>query len=509
MYQTEHQQQFDMQLTRRCFPHYSLLHAPSAQGPGLSQCTTQCCAAFAVLLSTGFLSSLSACLPAMVRLAQQQLSSAASANSWTPLSHLLSSARKLLCCWHELVGQMPAFMQVVVRTLLPLVQQLQGCGSLLMRPAAAAPCSAPTATVEAGSSSSCEHWLQCALFGVQQAASMLLLAIDQQDQLNGGGAADVLRLQNDAAVAEMQLQLLTTWAAQLHQQHTAQQQQLPPGTAAASSSSTQQQQQPAKQQHRADLLSIPAFHIDMMQLLPGGQAYLDAAAEEAADWELTVEANPAGVLTAVRGCCQTISHYLHSHLQSIAGQQQLSRNALVVSGAAVQLAVELQLLAAGAVQRQREQSRQQQQQRQQALTPGHQAMTDSFALQTLQLLGLHIKALVATSRSCLPPELLQQAGLQLLQALAAPLQQWQLSRTEDSFVHTAAEEGALPLLGEALHLLVTAACGAEPTCRQASVGEHDRCFSVVACQDFRRLCLQSYSAFSVLAVRTALCMHDL
>jgi hypothetical protein len=444
-----------------------------------------CCAPFAVLLSPGFLSSLPACLPAMVRLAQQQLSSAASANSWTPLTHLLSSARKLLCCWHELVGQMPAFMRVVVRTLLPLVQQLQGCGSLLVRPAAAAASrSAPAATVETGSSSSssCEHELHCALFSVQQAASMLLLAIDQQDQLDGGVAADVLRLQNDAAVAEMQLQLLTTWAAQLHQQHTAQQHQLPPGTAAASSSSSaQQQQQPAKQQHRADLLSIPAFHKDMMQLLPGGQAYLGAAAAEAAVWELTAEANPVGVLTAVRGCCQTISHYLHSHLQSIAGQQQLSRNALVVSGAAAQLALELQLLAAGAVQRQREQSRQQQQQRQQALTPGDQAMTDSFALQTWQLLRLQVKALVATSRSCLPPEVLQQAGLQLLQALAAPLQQWQLSRTDDSFLRTAAEEGALPLLGDALHLLVTAACGAEPTCSQAPVGEHGQCFSGV-CQ---------------------------
>jgi hypothetical protein len=38
--------------------------------------------------------------------------------------------------------------------------------------------------------------------------------------------------------------------------------------------------------------------------------------------------------------------------------------------------------------------------------------------------------LAATSCSRLPPEVLHQAGLQLLQALAAPLQQWHLSGLE-------------------------------------------------------------------------------
>jgi hypothetical protein len=224
------------------------------------------------LLSAGFLSSLSACLPAMVRLAQQQLSSsAARANSWMPLTHLLTSVQQLLCCWVEMVELAPALLPVVMRTLLALVQQLQGCGSLLMLPAAAAAAahSAPAAGVQAGSSSSsCEHRLQCALFGVQRAASMLLSIIGGQD---AGVAAEVVRLQSDPAVAEMQLQQLTAWTAELHKQHTAQQQQqqLSPGTAGASSSSTQQhkQQQPSKQQHHADLLSIPAFHQDTpMQL---------------------------------------------------------------------------------------------------------------------------------------------------------------------------------------------------------------------------------------------------
>jgi hypothetical protein len=345
-------------------------------------------------------------------------------------------------------------MQVVVRTLLPLVQQLQGCNTLIVRPAAAAR-SAPAASVQAGSSSSSsssssEHQLQRVLFGVQLAASTLLTAIDKQQQVDAGVAAEVLRLQNDPAVVEMQLQLLTAFAAQLHKHHTAQQQQqLPRGTARASSSNSssstqQQQQQPAKQQHRADLLPIPAFHQDMLQLLPGGQAYLDAAAEDAAGWGLDDEIHAVQLRTYAGSCCHFINLYLHRHLESIAGQQQLSTNAVVVSGAAVRLVLELTLLASGAVQRQREQQRQQQQQQQQVLTSEDQAITDTFALQTWNLLGMQIKALVVTSRSCLPPELLQQAGLQLLQALAAPLQQWQLSRSSDCLLHNAAATRGLP-----------------------------------------------------------------
>jgi hypothetical protein len=52
-----------------------------------------------------------------------------------------------------------------------------------------------------------------------------------------------------------------------------------------------------------------------------------------------------------------------------------------------------------------------------------------LALQSWHVLGGLIKLLVATFGSCLPPEVLQQAGLQLLQALAAP----QLVATEQRF----------------------------------------------------------------------------
>jgi hypothetical protein len=137
--------------------------------------------------------------------------------------------------------------------------------------------------------------------------------------------------------------------------------------------------------------------------------------------------------------------------------------------------VEPQLLASGAVQRQREQRRQQQQcqqQQGQGLTQEEEFITGFFAWQSWDLLELQIKALVVTSRSCPPPELLQQAGLQLLQALAALLQQWQLSSSSDVFVRNPAVTRAVPHFGETLQLLVTAACGAQPTQNPAAGGGH-------------------------------------
>jgi hypothetical protein len=129
----------------------------------------------------------------MVRLAQQQLSSStACANGWMPLTHLLIMVQELLCCWRQTFERVPAFLQVVVRMLLPLVQRLQGCGSLLVRPAAAVAGSASVSSVQAGSSSSnssnsssssnsrhsCEHQLQLELFRTQHAVSRLLRSIN-------------------------------------------------------------------------------------------------------------------------------------------------------------------------------------------------------------------------------------------------------------------------------------------------------------------------------------------
>jgi hypothetical protein len=204
----------------------------------------------------------------------------------------------------------------------------------------------------------------------------------------------------------------------------------------------------------------------MLQLLPGGQAYLDAAAEEAAGWGLSAAKTAVQLRYLAGCCCQTINQGLLHHLRSIAGQQQLSRNDLV-SSAAVRLLLELTLLTSVAVQRQREQHRQQQQQ---AMSPQNQEVTDIFAVQTWDLLIVQIKALAVTSRSCLPPELLQQAGLQLLQALAAPLQQWQLSKAGDSFLNNAG--AGVPLFANTLQGLVTAACGAQAATDQPPIGKH-------------------------------------
>jgi hypothetical protein len=142
----------------------------------------------------------------------------------------------------------------------------------------------------------------------------------------------------------------------------------------------------------------------------------------------------------------------------------------VLSADAVRLVLELQLLAAGAVHSQRQNQvpplppPQQQQQKQQQSTRG-------LVLATNRLLKVQIKAAAATSRSCLPPEVLQQAGLHLLHALAAPLQQLQLSSPGD-FFH-AHETADLHIFGGVLHWLVAAACGAEPVGNEEN-GEHDQ-----------------------------------
>jgi hypothetical protein len=109
-----------------------------------------------------------------------------------------------------------------------------------------------------------------------------------------------------------------------------------------------------------------------------------------------------------------------------AGNQQLAIDAPVLSAAAVRLVLELQLLAAGEAQRQQQQQQQQEQERHQAVR---------LLLICNQLLSTQVAELARLSYSssssscccCLLPELLQQHGLQLLQALAALVQQLQIS----------------------------------------------------------------------------------
>jgi hypothetical protein len=125
----------------------------------------------------------------------------------------------------------------------------------------------------------------------------------------------------------------------------------------------------------------------------------------------------------------------------------------VLSAAAVRLVLQLQLLAASFVQRQRVSKQQLQRQQQQPPQQQLQGVEDLeeaelWLMRTNFLLQLQIRTVVQCTGSCLPPEVLQQAGLQLLQALAAPLQQLQLCSSHD-------KDNLLELLDVWVHLRIT------------------------------------------------------
>jgi hypothetical protein len=125
------------------------------------------------------------------------------------------------------------------------------------------------------------------------------------------------------------------------------------------------------------------------------------------------------------------------------------------------LVLELQLLAAGQVQRQR--------QHPEAVGDADADWQRDWLTQVLfwsnVLLQHQTRAILQAGSSCLPPEVLEHAGLQLLQALAAPvqqLQQLQLSSASsaDSFLQhlLLTEQGSQ----EQLYILRAAASGMEP-----------------------------------------------
>jgi hypothetical protein len=100
--------------------------------------------------------------------------------------------------------------------------------------------------------------------------------------------------------------------------------------------------------------------------------------------------------------------------EDVPAEQQPSMDAPALQAAAVHLMLELQLVAAGMVRQ---------------LQHGQKAAEEAFTLMGLccQMLRVQIRAILQTSGSnSLPLVLLEQTGLQLLQALAAPVQQLQL-----------------------------------------------------------------------------------
>jgi hypothetical protein len=354
--------------------------------------------------------------------------------------HLLHGLHRLLLWWSASLQHVPAAVPAVLRRLLPLSQQLQRCSAQLLG----------LATGPAGGAGA------CTLFNVNCALGLVVYLLYTPAARESVVAADALGLQHEAAVAEMQLQVLAGWTAELHKDHVAHQQplqqELPVAAAESSSCSSkhssshpQQQQQrlllqprqPAKQQWRTDLLSIPAFHQDMLPLPPGGQAYLDTAGRATFAGVESGGDRAIEIHEMANSCCCILIIHMQYILESLSGQQGTGGSAVLVSAAAVRLLLELQLLAAGAVQRQHHQ------QQQQTLTSRRRHVKNALVVNCRKLLALLIKALVVSSRSCLPPAVLQQAGLQLLQALAAPLQQLQLSAPGDSFYDDVASTGAL------------------------------------------------------------------
>jgi hypothetical protein len=278
---------------------------------------------------------------------------------------------------------------------------------------------------------------------------------------------------SDPASIELLVQLLTMHTILLHQhcrthmqQQKQQQQRLQhsPGTSSSSSSNArrcgQGLGQPSVQsskQLRTDLLPIPAFHQhqDMLQLLPGGQAYLDTAAAGMASRAF------AGGTDAAAEAFKRASMYaavLVSAVSMAEQHQALERSSPVLSTAVLRLVMELQLLAAWVVQ-------QQQQQQPSGLQGPY---IQSMQLKVNLLLLMLLKAGLQASGSCLPPELLQQHGLQLLRALAAPVQQLLLSsQGNSSYLSSAPAEDECR--GEQMFALRAAAVGV--TAVPNSVGE--------------------------------------
>jgi hypothetical protein len=375
--------------------------------------------------------------------------------------------------------QLPA-----VRNALPLLQQLQA-STLLLSATTAANATDTDMNSTASSSSSaaaaagqhevgveCSNKVQQMLVHAQLRAAGLLYKLvlrsnsgrDRGGGLDRAAAEPFNQLMAHPAVTMLLTQLLTAVAAAMHQEHVMQTQQQEPQDAAASASDSsssssssrfdmavQQQQQ---KQLRADLLPIPAFHADIAPLLPAGRENLQTAAGAIASVNGTEQDRLHLVRLGATECVTALQHSLVQITRCAArgnGSATLVSSAPLLSPAGVKLMLQVQLLAAGRVQRQRRllqeqrtrQRRQQQQQQQddddddegeeeaeEEIDPREldKCWQSSLLIRSSCVLSMQIKTALHGSRSCLPPEVLQQAGLQLLQALAAPMQQRLLSK---------------------------------------------------------------------------------
>jgi hypothetical protein len=326
-----------------------------------------------------------------------------------PLHELvLTAVRALLGVTHVAFSNarmlVPAELQVAaVQAVMRMLQQLYNCAAL---PAAASAGSSAGSSIR---SSSRSFSLLKSYVCVQQTALTVIDKLQDfrhEQQLAATVEEQVKQLLLDPAVQGMLLQHLVACIAVLHNLYEAQQQQQQP---------QQQRRQRAGPLQR--VLAIPAFHQDL--LLPGGQAFLKAAAavlaSEFADEDDSIHNCWVNGIVA--------ANLLHVSLTASSGsdsQQQGGVN-LMLSAAAMRLVLELQLLAAAAAEQQLQGQAQQQRRRRVALT----MLKISNSLLSLQI-QVALQRTGGTGGSCLPPEVLQQAGLQLLQALAAPVQHSEL-----------------------------------------------------------------------------------
>jgi hypothetical protein len=291
--------------------------------------------------------------------------------------------------------------------------------------------------------------LEEAMFNAQLYAGYLLsgvcLAVDDPPRhVADGHATEAAYMLAHPVVPAVLLQLLAAWAMLLHREHNSwlaaasqqqqQQQQQPAlsgqssGSSSSSSSTQQGRMGSGKQRFRADLLQVPAFHLGLPL---GSESCLNTAA--ALNWDVyanqelfhrdafTSEALNVMKALQVLLCARDV--ILSSSRQQLA--QAWSQHLL--SKQAMQLVLEVQLLAAGLVQRQRQERWQQQQQQQPQGQLGDVPQQSRCAAQLLvsrnTLLHAMIQAVMQLGYPGMAHATLQQWGLQLLQALAAPVQQ--------------------------------------------------------------------------------------
>jgi hypothetical protein len=302
---------------------------------------------------------------------------------------------------------------------------------------------------------------------MQSCASILVLDLRMvQQQVHAELASKLQSLLCEPAVLDLLLQQLTVYTALLHQEYEEfrqhlQQQQQQHASGHSSSNSSQAPSPALLQQQQQHLKQIPAFHHEVAKLLHGGQEYLDAATAAAANQWCDADRLSTGAWHARRLSLGLRACIVLSYCGSSCSPPH-STNAPVLSAAAMRLVLELQLLAASAVQRLAQQHNQQQGQQQGQQQPEQQEEVTHLPFYSNGLLHAMFRAFLQSgSSSCLPPEVLQQAGLQLLRALAAPV--LQLSRAETPLL-CIDDEGRKHLISRRelehqLYLLIAAADG--------------------------------------------------